>query len=130
MLKNKVALVTGSTSGIGLGIARSLAVEGADIVLNGFGSPAEIEELRSAIVSDFNVKAIHIAADVSRPFEIAAMIERTIAEFGKLDILVNNAGIQHVAPVVSFPAEKWEAIVAFYLSSVFYAARAALPGLL
>jgi 3-hydroxybutyrate dehydrogenase len=76
------------------------------------------------------VKAIHIAADVSRPVEIAAMIERTIAEFGKLDILVNNAGIQHVAPVVSFPAEKWEAIVAINLSSVFYAARAALPGML
>lgn len=130
MLKNKVALVTGSTSGIGLGIARSLAAEGADIVLNGFGSPAEIEKLHSTIVADFNVKVIHIAADVSRPGEIAAMIEQTTAEFGKLDILVNNAGIQHIAPVVSFPPEKWESIIAINLSSVFYATRAALPGML
>lgn len=130
MLSGKTALVTGSTSGIGLGIARSLAAEGADVALNGFGSPVEIKELRSAIASDFNVKVTHIAADVSRPAEIAAMIERATAEFGKLDILVNNAGIQHVAPVISFPPEKWEAIIAINLSSVFYATRAALPGML
>jgi 3-hydroxybutyrate dehydrogenase len=130
MLGGKAALVTGSTSGIGLGIARSLAAEGADIALNGFGPAAEIETLRSAIVSDFNVKAIHIPADVSRPTEINTMIEQATAEFGKLDILVNNAGIQHVAPVENFPPEKWEAIIATNLSSVFYTTRAVLPEML
>ncbi len=130
MLSGKTALVTGSTSGIGLGIARALAAEGADVALNGFGSPAEIEKLRAAIASDFKVKAIYVPADVSKPAEIAAMIEAVEVEFGKLDILVNNAGIQHVAPVVNFPPEKWEAIIAINLSSVFYATRAALPGML
>lgn len=130
MLRGKTALVTGSTSGIGLGIARALAADGANVALNGFGSPAEIEKLRAAIASDFKVKAIYVPADVSKALEITALIERIEAEFGKLDILVNNAGIQHVAPVVNFPPEKWEAIIAINLSSVFYATRAALPGML
>lgn len=130
MLKGKVALVTGSTSGIGLGIARALAEAGADIALNGFGGAAEIETLRAAIASDFKVTAIHVPADVSKPQEIAAMIERVEKEFGRLDILVNNAGIQHVALVKDFPPEKWEAIIAINLSSVFYATRAVLPGML
>jgi 3-hydroxybutyrate dehydrogenase len=130
MLKGKTALVTGSTSGIGLGIARALAAEGADIALNGFGDAAEIEKLRQGIASEFKVKTAYIPADVSKPQETTAMVERTEKEFGRLDILVNNAGIQHVAKVQDFPPEKWEAIIAINLSSVFYGTRAALPGML
>ncbi|MES1155199.1 MAG: 3-hydroxybutyrate dehydrogenase [Pseudorhodoplanes sp.] len=130
MLKGKVALVTGSTSGIGLGIARALAQDGADIVLNGFGGTAEIEKLRAGISSEFKVKAIHIGADVSKPQETTAMIERAEKEFSRLDILVNNAGIQYVAKVQDFPPEKWEQIIAINLSAAFYATRAALPGML
>jgi 3-hydroxybutyrate dehydrogenase len=130
MLKGKVALVTGSTSGIGLGIARALAAEGADIALNGFGDAAVIEKLRAGISSEFKVKAAHIAADVGKPNETTAMVERAEKEFGRLDILVNNAGIQHVAKVQDFPPEQWERIIAINLSAAFYATRAALPGML
>jgi 3-hydroxybutyrate dehydrogenase len=129
MLKGKTALVTGSTSGIGLGIARALAAEGADIALNGFGDAGEIEKLRQGIASEFKVKTAYVPADVSKPQETTAMVECTEKEFGKLDILVNNAGIQHVAKVQDFPPEKWEAIIAINLSSVFYGTRAALPGM-
>jgi 3-hydroxybutyrate dehydrogenase len=130
MLHGKAALVTGSTSGIGLGIARTLAAAGADIALNGFGDAAEIETLRAGIAAEHKVKAIYIAADVSKPQETTALVERTEREFGRLDILVNNAGIQHVAKVQDFPPEKWEQIIAINLSAAFYATRAALPGML
>ena len=130
MLKGKVALVTGSTSGIGLGIARALAGEGADIVLNGFGNAKEIEALRAKIEDDFKVRAIHSGADMSRPDEIAAMIAQATKHFGRLDILVNNAGIQHVSPVHLFPAEKWDAVIAINLSAAFHAIKAALPQML
>ena len=128
-LQGKVALVTGSTSGIGLGIARALAAEGADLMLNGFGDPAAIEALRAAIASEHSVRVLHDGADVSQAAPIAAMIARTEAELGRLDILVNNAGIQHVAPIADFPAERWDAIIAINLSSAFHAIHAAIPGM-
>ena len=125
MLKGKTALVTGSTSGIGLGIALSLAREGANIVLNGFGDAsgprAEVEAL--------GVKVGYHGADMSKPAEIEAMMAYAAAEFGGIDILVNNAGIQHVAPVQDFPAERWDAILAINLSSAFHTTRLALPGM-
>jgi 3-hydroxybutyrate dehydrogenase len=130
ILGGKVALVTGSTSGIGLGIARALAREGADIVLNGFGEPAAIENLRKKLSDEFKVKAIYAAADMSKPDEIYAMVKKADAELGRLDILVNNAGIQHVAPIQDFPIEKWNAIIAINLSASFHTVRAALPGML
>jgi 3-hydroxybutyrate dehydrogenase len=128
-LKGKVALVTGSTSGIGLGIARALAADGADIVLNGFGDAGAIEELRAGLVADHGVRAIYDAADVSRAAPIAAMVARAQAELGSVDVLVNNAGIQHVADIADFPAEKWDAIIAINLSSAFHAMQAAIPGM-
>ena len=128
-LKDKVALVTGSTSGIGLGIARALAAQGADLMLNGFGDPAAIEDLRAGLAAEYAVRVLHDGADVSKPAPIAAMVARTEAELGRLDILVNNAGIQHVAPIVDFPAERWDAIIAINLSSAFHAMRAAIPGM-
>ena len=128
-LSGKVALVTGSTSGIGLGIARALAAEGADLMLNGFGDPAAIEALRTDIATRHSVRVMHDGADVSQPAPIAAMIARTEAELGRLDILVNNAGIQHVAPIESFPADRWSAIIAINLSSAFFAMQAAIPGM-
>jgi 3-hydroxybutyrate dehydrogenase len=130
MLKGKAALVTGSTSGIGLGIAHALAAQGADIALNGFGDANEIEKLRADLAGKHKVRAIYVPADVGKPPETTAMIERAEKEFGRLDILVNNAGIQHVAKVQDFPPERWEAIIAINLSSAFYATRAALPGML
>ena len=128
-LKGKVALVTGSTSGIGLGIARALAAQGADIVTNGFGDPAAIERLRISLAADFGVRAIHDPADVSHAAPINALVQRAHAELGSLDILVNNAGIQYVAPIDEFPADKWDAIIAINLSSAFHAMHAAIPGM-
>jgi 3-hydroxybutyrate dehydrogenase len=126
-LSNKVALVTGSTSGIGLGIARTLASEGADILLNGFGDPALIDNLLAELESRYQVKAAYSPADMSKPAEIAAMVAQAGRELGGVDILVNNAGIQHLAPVEEFPLEKWDAVIAINLSAAFHAVRAALP---
>jgi len=128
-LKGKVALVTGSTSGIGLGIARALAAEGADIMLNGFGLGTEIEKQRSDLTKEFSIKAAYDSADLSKPDQVAATVARTQSELGNLDILVNNAGIQFVAPVEEFPEAKWEAILAINLSAVFYGMKAAIPGM-
>jgi 3-hydroxybutyrate dehydrogenase len=128
-LHGKVALVTGSTSGIGLGVARALAAEGAAVVLNGFGDAGEIERLRADIARTFDVPASYHGADMSRPAEIAALVAHAEKSHGRVDILVNNAGIQHVAPVEEFPPEKWDAILAINLSSSFHTVRAALPGM-
>lgn len=127
MLKGKAAVVTGSTSGIGLGIARALAADGAALMLNGFGDPAEIEGIRSGLEAEFGVAVRYSPADMSKPDQIGAMIETAAAELGSVDILVNNAGIQHTAPVDAFPPEKWEAIIAINLSAVFYGIHHALP---
>jgi len=129
VLKNKTALVTGSTSGIGLGIARALAAQGADLVINGFGDAAEIERLVAELIAAGSPRVRYIAADMSRPAEIETMMGQAIAEFGCIDILVNNAGIQHVAPVDEFPPEKWDAIIAINLSSSFHTTRLALPAM-
>jgi 3-hydroxybutyrate dehydrogenase len=126
MLKGKRAVVTGSTSGIGLGIARALAAQGADIMLNGFGERAEIDRLRAELASG-GVKVEHSGADVSKAEQIHAMIAEATSRLGGVDILVNNAGIQHTAPIESFPAERWDAIIAINLSSNFHAIQAALP---
>jgi len=129
ILKSKSAVVTGSTSGIGLAIARALAQEGADVLINGFGDAAEIEKERAGIESEFGVKAIYAAADMTQPDEIAAMIEQAESAFGKLDVLVNNAGIQHVDAIEAFPIDKWDQIIAINLSAAFHAMRAAIPGM-
>jgi 3-hydroxybutyrate dehydrogenase len=126
-LEGKVALVTGSTSGIGLGVARALAQSGAQIVLNGFASSEAVAAEIRGIESDFSVRAIHHGADMAKPAEIAGLIEKAIGAFGRLDILVNNAGIQHVAKIDEFPIEKWDAILAINLSSAFHTTRLALP---
>ncbi len=126
-LRSKSAIITGSTSGIGLGIARALAREGANITLNGFGDVAAIETLRAALSTEFGVDVRYSAADMSKPGDIADMVDQAMQAFGGCDILVNNAGIQHVAPVDEFPLDKWDAILAVNLSSVFHATRAALP---
>ena len=128
-LKDRTALVTGSTSGIGLAYARALAAEGANVVINGFGDAGAVEKERAAIESEFKVKARYSAADMTKPAEIAAMVAEAEKEFGAVDILVNNAGIQHVAPVDEFPLEKWDQIIAINLSSAFHTTRAALPGM-
>jgi 3-hydroxybutyrate dehydrogenase len=130
MLEGKVAIVTGSTSGIGLAIARALADAGADIVMNGFGDAGEIETLRAGIESRFKVRAIYIAADVARAAEIEALVKHATEKMGRIDILVNNAGIQHVSPIQDFPPEKWDAIIAVNLSAAFHAIRVALPQML
>jgi 3-hydroxybutyrate dehydrogenase len=127
MLKGKTALVTGSTSGIGLGIAESLAARGANIVLNGLGDRAEIERLRARIADQHRVAVRYDAADMSKPDAIRAMIESAAAELGGIDVLVNNAGIQYVAPVEDFPVEKWDAILAINLSAAFHTTRLAVP---
>ena len=126
-LKDRTALVTGSTSGIGLAYARALAAEGANVVINGFGEADAIEKERSTIEADFKVKARYSAANMMKPDEIVAMVAEAEKEFGAIDILVNNAGIQHVAPVDEFPIEKWDQIIAINLSSAFHTTRAALP---
>ncbi|CAN7473997.1 3-hydroxybutyrate dehydrogenase [Bosea sp. LjRoot90] len=126
-LKDRTALITGSTSGIGLAYARALAAEGANVVINGFGEADAIEKERAGIETDFKVKARYSAANMMKPDEIAAMVADAEKEFGAIDILVNNAGIQHVAPVDEFPIEKWDQIIAINLSSAFHATRAALP---
>ncbi len=129
MLKGKTALVTGSTSGIGRGIAEAFAALGANIVLNGLGNAADIEALRAKIASDYNVIVRYDGADMSRAAEIGAMIKKAGDEFGAVDILVNNAGIQHVAPIEEFPAEKWDAIIAINLTASFHTIRHALPAM-
>jgi 3-hydroxybutyrate dehydrogenase len=129
MLKGKTAVVTGSTSGIGLGIARAMAGEGANIVINGFGAAADIEKERAGIEKDFKVKAIYSPADMTKPAEIAEMIKTAEKTFGSVDVLVNNAGIQHVAPIEEFPIEKWDMILAINLMSAFHTIRAAVPGM-
>ena len=129
-LKDKVSLVTGSTSGIGLGIARALAGAGSAIVLNGFGKPEEIEAAQESVAKDFGVEADYSGADMSNPASIAEMIETTLRKFGRLDILVNNAGIQHVAPLQEFPVAKWDAIIAINLSSAFHTTRLSLPSMI
>ena len=128
-LSSKIAVVTGSTSGIGLAIARALAKEGASVVLNGFGPAEEIENTRAAIEQDYGVKAIYSPADMTKPDEIAAMIRLAEETFGWVDILVNNAGIQFVSPIEDFPVEKWDQIIAINLSSAFHAIRAVVPGM-
>ena len=130
MLNGKVALVTGSTSGIGLGIARALAGAGADLAINGFGDAGEIERLRRGLAEEFKVRAIYASADVSKPAEIDAMVKKATTELGRIDVLVNNAGIQHVAPIQDFPPERWDAVIAINLSSAFHTIRATLPQML
>ncbi|HUL08018.1 MAG TPA: 3-hydroxybutyrate dehydrogenase [Candidatus Acidoferrum sp.] len=127
MLAGKTAIVTGSTSGIGLGIAQALAENGANIVINGFGDPKAIEETRASLSREHNVGVAYSPADISKPDDIAAMIDLAHGEFGGADIVVNNAGIQHVAPVEEFPVEKWDAILAINLSGAFHAIRLAVP---
>ena len=127
MLKNKVALITGSTSGIGLGIAHALAAEGVNLVINGFGDANEIEKIRQEIAIKNNVDVLYHGADMTKPDTIADMMEQTIKKFGRLDILVNNAGIQHVAAVDEFPIDKWNDIIAINLSSAFHTIRLGLP---
>lgn len=127
MLKGKTAVITGSTSGIGLGMARAFAAEGANVMLNGFGDAKAIEQARAGIEAQFRVKARYCAADMAQPGEIGPLIEMAQRELGGVDILVNNAGIQHVAPVDEFPPEQWDRILAVNLSSAFHTIRAALP---
>ena len=129
ILKGKVAVVTGSTSGIGLAYARAFAGAGASIVLNGIGAPADVEKERSAIESDFGVKAVYSPADMAKPNEIAELIALGEKTFGSVDVLVNNAGVQHVAPIEEFPVDKWNAIIGINLSSAFHTIRAAVPGM-
>ena len=128
-LANRNAVVTGSTSGIGLAYARALAKEGANIVINGFGDAADIEKERAAIEADFKVKCLYDGADMSKPDQIAAMIANAEKTFGSVDILINNAGIQFVSPIEDFPVEKWDQIIAINLSSAFHGMRAAVRGM-
>jgi len=128
-LKGKSAVITGSTSGIGLGIARALAAEGANIMINGFGDAAAIEAERARLETDFGVKAIYSPADMSKGADVMAMIAKAETTLGSVDILVPNAGIQNVSPIEDFAPEKWEAILAINLSSAFYAMKAAIPGM-
>lgn len=129
MLKGKTGVVTGSTSGIGLGIARALAKDGANVVINGFGEKDAIEKERAGIEKDFGVKALYSPADMTKPAEIAAMIATAEKTFGSVDVLVINAGIQYVSPIEDFPIEKWDQIIAINLTSAFHCIRAAVPGM-
>ncbi|MDH2314005.1 3-hydroxybutyrate dehydrogenase [Methylobacterium brachiatum] len=128
-LTSKTALVTGSTSGIGLAIARALAAQGANVVINGFGDAQAIEETRAGIEREYGVTAHYSAADMSKPEAVAEMVREAEAAFGAVDVLVNNAGIQFVSPIEEFPPEKWEQIIAINLSSAFHAMHAAIPGM-
>lgn len=127
VLQNKIAVVTGSTSGIGLGIASVLARAGANIVLNGFGDAKEIEKLQLTLSRESSVRVIYHPADMSKPSEILDLVKKTESEFGRLDIMVNNAGIQFTSPIEDFPEEKWESILQINLSSAFYTSKYALP---
>jgi 3-hydroxybutyrate dehydrogenase len=129
MLEGKVALVTGSTSGIGLGIARSLAGAGASIMMNGFGDADEIERLRSQLAEEYGVSVAFDGADLSRPDEVNRLVDETIDVLGVVDVLVNNAGIQFVAPIEEFPDDRWEAIIGLNLSAAFYSMKAAIPAM-
>ena len=129
MARAKAAVVTGSTSGIGLGIARALAREGKNVMLNGFGDAGEIEKTRAEVERQCGVRALYSPANMTKPAEIAEMIRTAEQAFGGIDILVNNAGIQHVAPIEEFPIEKWDQILAINLSAAFHTIRAALPGM-
>ncbi len=129
MLKGKVAIVTGSTSGIGLGMARALAQQGASIMLNGFGQAAAIDALRREIAETYAVSCEYNAADLSKGDQCAALVADTETRLGAVDILVNNAGIQHVAPIEDFPPDRWDAVIAINLSSSFHTIRAAIPGM-
>jgi 3-hydroxybutyrate dehydrogenase len=130
VLKGKNAVVTGSTSGIGLGIARALAASGANVMLNGFGDSAAIEKLRAQLSSEHGIRVAYSAADMSKPAQIGGMIEQATRDLGGVDILVNNAGIQHTAPVHEFPVERWDAVIAINLSAAFHATRASLGQML
>lgn len=127
MLQGRNAVITGSTSGIGLGIARALAGQGCNILLNGFGDAAEIESIRAGLVAEAGIRVIYSPADMTRPEQIRDMMALAAGELGGVDILVNNAGIQHVAPVHEFPEDKWDRIIAINLTSVFHGCKAALP---
>jgi 3-hydroxybutyrate dehydrogenase len=128
-MKGKTALVTGSTSGIGLGIAEAFAKQGMNIVLNGFGERSEIERLRARLAEKHHIDVQYDGADMSKPDAIEMMMKTALAKFGALDVLVNNAGIQHVAPVEEFPVDKWNAIIAINLSAAFHTTRLALPAM-
>jgi len=128
-LKGRTALISGSTSGIGLGIAHVLASAGADIALNGFGDPAAIEATRLELATRHGVRVIYVAADVTKASECASMVSETERQLGRVDILVNNAGIQFTAPVEAFPVERWDAVIATNLSAAFYLTRSAIPGM-
>jgi 3-hydroxybutyrate dehydrogenase len=128
-LRSKSAIVTGSTSGIGLAVARALAKEGANVLINGFGEPRDIEKERSAIEADLGVRAIYSPADMAKPDEIARMVKDAEQAFETVDILVNNAGIQHVSPIEEFAPEKWDQVIAINLSAAFHAIRAVVPGM-
>lgn len=128
-LKGKVALVTGSTSGIGLGIAQALAETGADIMLNGFGDAASIAKIVTDLSAAHGVRVLHHSADMSKPVEIEDLIRTTESKLGRIDVLVNNAGIQHVANIEDFPVERWDAVIAINLSSAFHTIRCAIPGM-
>lgn len=127
MLKGKVAVVTGSTSGIGLGIARAFAQQGANVVINGFGDPAEIERVRAELAALHKVQVLYDGADLSKAEAVRALVANTVQALGRIDILVNNAGIQHTALIEDFPVEKWDAVLALNLSAVFHGTAAALP---
>jgi len=128
-LKDRVVLVTGSTSGIGLGIARAMAEAGARVMLNGFGDPAAIAVLQEELGRAYDVQVGYHGADISRPDEVAALVQAAQEQLGGLDVLVNNAGIQHTAPIESFPRERWDAVIAINLSAAFHAMQAAIPGM-
>jgi 3-hydroxybutyrate dehydrogenase len=129
ILQSRSAVVTGSTSGIGLAYARAFAKEGANVLINGFGDPADIEKERAGIESEFGVKAIYSPADMTKPDQIKDMIDQAALAFGAVDVLVNNAGVQFVSPIEDFPPEKWDQIIAINLSSAFHAIRFAVPGM-
>ncbi len=129
MLQGKVALVTGSTSGIGLGMANAMAAQGADVMLNGFGDAKTIADLQKNLAQEHGVRVLYHGADMSKPSEIEDMMRATESKLGRIDILINNAGIQHVAPIESFPVERWDAVIAINLSSAFHTMRCAIPGM-